>query len=81
MTLRQPHSSLTLLNLVTNFLKTRTPAMTDAQPEMKIDPARAKALVSQLQAVQERVTAVAAGRNVSFPRGVISPAKSGMKSR
>ncbi|KAI8211593.1 Pyridoxal phosphate homeostasis protein [Colletotrichum sp. SAR 10_76] len=64
MTLRQPHSSLTLLNLVTNFLKTRTPAMTDAQPEMKIDPARAKALVSQLQAVQERVTAVAAGRNV-----------------
>ncbi|KAI8305795.1 Pyridoxal phosphate homeostasis protein [Colletotrichum sp. SAR11_240] len=33
-------------------------------PEMKIDPARAKALVSQLQAVQERVTAVAAGRNV-----------------
>ncbi|KAF4886049.1 Pyridoxal phosphate homeostasis protein [Colletotrichum fructicola] len=64
MTLRQPHLSLTLLNLVTNFLKTRTPAMTDAQPEMKIDPARAKALVSQLQAVQERVTAVAAGRNV-----------------
>ncbi|KAF9877546.1 alanine racemase family protein [Colletotrichum karsti] len=41
--------------------------MTDAQPEMKIDPARAKALVSQLQAVQERVAAVAAGRNVSPP--------------
>ncbi|KAL0941206.1 YggS family pyridoxal phosphate enzyme [Colletotrichum truncatum] len=38
--------------------------MTDAQPEMKIDPARAKALVSQLQSVQERVAAVAAGRNV-----------------
>ncbi|EFQ31670.1 YggS family pyridoxal phosphate enzyme [Colletotrichum graminicola] len=38
--------------------------MTDAQPEMKIDPARAKALISQLQAVQERVAAVAAGRNV-----------------
>ncbi|KAK1458387.1 YggS family pyridoxal phosphate enzyme [Colletotrichum cuscutae] len=30
---------------------------------MKIDPSRAKALVSQLQSVQERVTAVAAGRN------------------
>ncbi|KAK1672475.1 YggS family pyridoxal phosphate enzyme [Colletotrichum godetiae] len=38
--------------------------MTDTQPEMKIDPSRAKALVSQLQSVQERVTAVAAGRNV-----------------
>ncbi|GKT47151.1 pyridoxal reductase [Colletotrichum spaethianum] len=38
--------------------------MTDAQPEMKIDPARAKALISQLQSVQERVAAVAAGRNV-----------------
>ncbi|KAL2880505.1 hypothetical protein SGCOL_004225 [Colletotrichum sp. CLE4] len=37
--------------------------MTDTQPEMKIDPSRAKALVSQLQSVQERVTAVAAGRN------------------
>ncbi|KZL83970.1 family pyridoxal phosphate enzyme [Colletotrichum incanum] len=38
--------------------------MTDAQPEMKIDPARAKALISQLQSVQERIAAVAAGRNV-----------------
>ncbi|CAI0650896.1 unnamed protein product [Colletotrichum noveboracense] len=59
-----PTSLVANLNLVNNFLKTRTPAMTDAQPEMKIDPARAKALVSQLQAVQKRVTAVAAGRNV-----------------
>ncbi|KAK2047619.1 YggS family pyridoxal phosphate enzyme [Colletotrichum somersetense] len=38
--------------------------MTDAQTEMKIEPARAKALISQLQAVQERIAAVAAGRNV-----------------
>ncbi|KAJ0338690.1 hypothetical protein COL922a_005280 [Colletotrichum nupharicola] len=59
-----PTSLVANLNLVNNFLKTRNPAMTDAQPEMKIDPARAKALVSQLQAVQERVTAVAAGRSV-----------------
>ncbi|KAK6225822.1 YggS family pyridoxal phosphate enzyme [Colletotrichum tabaci] len=38
--------------------------MTDAQSEMKIDPARAKALISQLQSVQERVAAAASGRNV-----------------
>ncbi|KAF6809636.1 UPF0001 protein [Colletotrichum sojae] len=38
--------------------------MTDAQSEMKIDPSRARALVSQLQSVQERLAAVAAGRNV-----------------
>ncbi|KAH7347850.1 YggS family pyridoxal phosphate enzyme [Plectosphaerella cucumerina] len=38
--------------------------MTEAQPEMKIDPARAKALVSQLQSVSERLAAVAKGRNV-----------------
>lgn len=32
---------------------------------MKIDPARAKALISQLQEVQQRITAVAKGRPVS----------------
>lgn len=34
--------------------------------DMKIDPARASALVSQLQGVSERVAAVAKGRAVSF---------------
>ena len=34
------------------------------EPEMRIDPARAKALVSQLQGVSERVAAAAKGRNV-----------------
>ncbi|KAI8205881.1 hypothetical protein K4K54_001295 [Colletotrichum sp. SAR 10_86] len=52
-----PHGSSHLSHQVSNI----SPV---SPPEMKIDPARAKALVSQLQAVQERVTAVAAGRNV-----------------
>lgn len=38
--------------------------MTEAKPDMKIDPARAKNLVSQFQSVSERVTAAAKGRNV-----------------
>lgn len=38
--------------------------MTDTQPEMKIDPARAKALASQLHSVRERLAAAAKGRNV-----------------
>jgi hypothetical protein len=33
--------------------------------EMKVDPARAKALVSALQSVSERVAKAAGGRNVS----------------
>lgn len=38
-----------------------------SEPEMKVDPARAKALASQLQEVQQRITAVAKdGRPVSF---------------
>lgn len=38
-----------------------------SEPEMKVDPARAKALVSQLQEVQQRIAAVAkGGRPVSF---------------
>lgn len=36
-----------------------------SETEMKIDPARAKALISQLQEVQQRITAVAKGRPVS----------------
>lgn len=35
--------------------------------EMKIDPARASALVSQLQSVTERIAAVAKGRPASSP--------------
>lgn len=38
--------------------------MTDADTEMKIDPARAAALVSQLQSVTERIASAAKGRNV-----------------
>jgi hypothetical protein len=38
--------------------------MSDGEVDMKIDPARAKALSSQLQAVSERIGKVAAGRNV-----------------
>lgn len=36
-----------------------------SEAEMKVDPARAKALVSQLQEVQQRISAVAKGRPVS----------------
>lgn len=38
--------------------------MSDGEVDMKIDPARAKALSAQLQAVSERIGKVAAGRNV-----------------
>lgn len=38
--------------------------MSDNEAEMRIDPARAKALVAQLQSVSERIAAVAKGRNV-----------------
>ncbi|KAH7156766.1 hypothetical protein EDB81DRAFT_787846 [Dactylonectria macrodidyma] len=38
--------------------------MSDTQEEMKIDPSRAQALVSQLNSVKERLAAVANGRNV-----------------
>jgi hypothetical protein len=37
-----------------------------AERDMKVDAARAKALVSQLQDVQQRIAAVAKGRNVSL---------------
>ncbi len=42
----------------------RHPADRMSSTEMKIDPARAKALVSQLQAVHERIAAVAKDRPV-----------------
>lgn len=49
--------------------------MTDQVEEMRIDPSRAQALVSQLGSVRERVAAVAAGRNVHcsnrFARDII----------
>ena len=38
--------------------------MSEADTEMKIDPARAKTLVSQLQSVGEKITALSKGRNV-----------------
>lgn len=38
--------------------------MSDGEVDMKIDPARAKALSAQLQAVGERIGKVAGGRNV-----------------
>ena len=36
-----------------------------AEEEMRIDPARAQALISQLASVKDRVAALAGGRNVS----------------
>jgi len=41
--------------------------MSGADSEMKIDAARAKTLVSQLQSVSERIAAVSKGRNVRGP--------------
>lgn len=38
--------------------------MSEAQEEMKVDPSRAQALVSQLNSVKERLASVANGRNV-----------------
>jgi PLP dependent protein len=38
--------------------------MSEAAGEMRIDPARAQALISQLGAVKERIVHVAKGRNV-----------------
>lgn len=38
--------------------------MSETQEEMKIDPSRAQALISQLGSVKDRVAAVANGRNV-----------------
>jgi hypothetical protein len=37
-----------------------------SETDMKVDPARASALISQLQGVSERIAAVAKGRAVSF---------------
>jgi len=51
--------------------------MSDQQTEMKIDPARAAALVSQLQAVQERIAAVAKGRAVRLLAFFSFPLKEG----
>lgn len=41
--------------------------MTDTATEMKVDPARAQALISQLTSVRDRITAVSAGRAVRIP--------------
>ncbi|KAF5022007.1 hypothetical protein F66182_5964 [Fusarium sp. NRRL 66182] len=38
--------------------------MSESQEEMKVDPSRAQALISQLNSVKERLAAVANGRNV-----------------
>lgn len=38
--------------------------MSETQEEMKIDPSRAKSLVSQLGSVKERIASAANGRNV-----------------
>lgn len=38
--------------------------MSENTEEMRIDPSRAAALVSQLSSVQQRITAVGAGRSV-----------------
>jgi uncharacterized pyridoxal phosphate-containing UPF0001 family protein len=45
-----------------------------SETEMKIDPSRASALISQIQAVTERIAAVAKGRAVSCCR--FSPSRS-----
>jgi hypothetical protein len=41
--------------------------MNEERVEMKIDPARAKTLVANLQQISERVAKAANGRNVSDP--------------
>jgi PLP dependent protein len=43
--------------------------MTEGNSEMRIDPTRAKALVSNIQSISERVAKVANGRNVSINSG------------
>jgi hypothetical protein len=43
---------------------------------LKVDPARAKALVSQLQSVRDRIAAVAKGRPVSQKLAVLYKSKS-----
>lgn len=47
-----------------NFYYVSLKDMSDSQEEMKVDPARAQALISQLGSVKERLAAVANGRNV-----------------
>lgn len=44
-----------------------------AEEEMRIDPARAQALISQLASVKDRVAALAGGRNVSITVPFIHP--------
>jgi hypothetical protein len=40
--------------------------MSESQEDMKIDPARAQALISQLGAIKDRVAAVAGSRAVGM---------------
>ena len=46
--------------------------MTDQTSEMKINPARAQVLVSNLQHISERVAKAAKGRDVSLDPDVIN---------
>lgn len=55
---------LRLTQLLTHTQPTHNSTKMSETEAMKIDPARAKALISQLQDVQQRVTAVAKGRPV-----------------
>jgi hypothetical protein len=47
--------------------------MSESQEEMKIDPSRAQALVSQLNSVKERLASVANGRNVRMTLTLTTP--------
>jgi hypothetical protein len=47
--------------------------MDESQEEMKIDPSRAQALVSQLNSVKERLASVANGRNVCMTLTLTTP--------
>jgi hypothetical protein len=65
-----PESPLYILLVQFNTLRI-TPTtvggkMSSEDAEMKVDPARAAALISQLNGVSERVAALAKGRTVSL---------------
>lgn len=56
--------------------------MSETQEEMKIDPSRTQALVSQLGVVRERIANVANGRNVRVnPQGNQHPVSNNRTDR
>jgi hypothetical protein len=59
-----PPLTTIITTLLATDLQNLIQNMSDSQEEMKIDPSRAQALVSQLNSVKDRIAAVANGRNV-----------------